>query len=620
MTGDQPGVTRAPRVSVVMPTYDHDAFLPAAVNSVLAQTLPDWELVIVDDGSPGDTRAALGELLADPRICLEVLPVNTGLGHALNVGVRATQAPYVAYLPSDDLYHREHLATLAAALDAEPGAVLACSGIRHHETRSEAGRIPGEPLQLVQAMHRRTSHDWVERAELTSDDLDAMLWNRLLEDGTLVETEQVTCEWSHHPAQRHLVLREPVGGLNAYRSRYGVRVPLRLQSTVGALQDEVAQYRAARERPPTPPAPDGLRILLVGELAHNPDRVLALEERGHRLFGLWTDTPNWFNTVGPVPFGHVEDLPRDDWERALAADPPDVIYALLNWQAVAFSHRVLERANALGIPFAWHFKEGPFFCRERGLWPELAALHTRSDGQIYSSEELRHWFAATLPATRTLPSLVLDGDLPRRPQREGTRSPLWSDADGEPHTLIAGRPMGPEPRFVGRLAERGIHVHLYGEKVQAQMRDWVQAVQAVAPAHLHLHRQVAQEDWVAEFSRYDAGWLHDFESRNAGDILAATWDDLNVPARVATLAASGVPLIQRDNAGSEVATQSLSRRHDLGLFFQDADDLADQLLDRSRMGELRESVWSQRATFTFDAHADRLIGFLRAVIASRRGR
>ena len=55
---------------------------------------------------------------------------------------------------------------------------------------------------------------------------------------------------------------------------------------------------------------DDLKILLVGELAYNAERVLALEERGHKLYGLWTPEPYWWNTVGPLPFGHVEDIPR----------------------------------------------------------------------------------------------------------------------------------------------------------------------------------------------------------------------------------------------------------------------------------------------------------------------
>jgi hypothetical protein len=313
----------------------------------------------------------------------------------------------------------------------------------------------------------------------------------------------------------------------------------------------------------------------------------------------------------------VKEVPRDDWRNAVRALRPDVVYALLNWQAVPFAHEVL-RAD-LGVPFVWHIKEGPFFSRQHGHWPQLVDLHTRSDGQIYSSEELRSWFAATVPASRDGMSMVLDGDLPKADAFEGgARSALLSDATGDVHTVIPGRPMGPPPRFVAELAAHGVHLHLYGQKAAAQMRDWVEEVQRLAPGHLHLHPQVGPDRWVEEFSQYDAGWLHDVRSRNGGDIRAAIWDDLNLPARMATLAVAGVPMIQRDNPGHVVASQSLARDLDLGVFFADAADLAAQLRDRQRMAALRESVWAHRAQFTFDAHADDLVDFFRKVRADSR--
>ena len=604
-----------PRVSVVMPTYDQDAFLPAAVASLLAQTVDDWELIVVDDGSPGDTAAALGPALDDPRVRLEVLERNGGLGAALNRGLDLATAPVVTYLPSDDVHHAGHLASLLAALEAAPEAAMAVAGVRHHQVEASTGRIDGEPLQLVQVAHRRTDERWVERAELTTDDLDRMLWGRLQEQGPVVETGAVTCEWGWHPAQRHKALREPWGGLNTYRSRYQVAEPLRLQSTAGHLHDEVDHYRRFRERPSTPRAADGLRILVVGELAHNPDRILLLEERGHELHGLWTDTPVWFNTVGPVPFGHIADVPREGWREAVRTLRPDVVYALLNWQTIAFAHEVLTAD--LGVPFVWHFKEGPFFARDHGLWPQLVGLHTGSDGVVYSSPELRTWFEATIPASASRPTIVVDGDLPKGEWLAGERSPLLSADDGAVHTVIPGRPMGPEPEVIGALAEVDVHVHLYSEKAAVQMRSWVEEVQRVAPGHFHLHAQVDQSDWVREFSRYDAGWLHSFVSDNRGDLHAATWDDLNYPARMGTLAAAGVPMIQRDNSGSVVATQSLARDRDLGVFWREAADLSAQLCDRPRMTALRESVWRQRGDFTFDSHVDDLVDLFRQVIARR---
>ena len=62
---------------------------------------------------------------------------------------------------------------------------------------------------------------------------------------------------------------------------------------------------------------DALQARRVGALAFNPERVLALEERGHRLFGLWTDDGLGAHTVGPLPFGHVTDVLSVEAARAL---------------------------------------------------------------------------------------------------------------------------------------------------------------------------------------------------------------------------------------------------------------------------------------------------------------
>ena len=329
-----------PVVSVIVPAWLPDAtataFLPAALESLLAQTLAGWEAVVVDDGSPLPVAPLLP---ADPRIRLVRHDSNRGLGAALNTGLAATSGGFVAYLPADDLITPEHLETLVAALDAAPAAALAVTGVRHSYNRYATGRVEGRPLQLVQVMHRRTADRWTERAELVTDDLDRMLWSRLAEHGPTVETGEVTCEWVDHPGQLSKVLREPEGGLNTYRSRFAVREPIRMHTTVGNRIDEVAHHRRQRERPDTGRvSASGLKVLLVGELAYNADRVLALEERGHRLYGLWMPDPYWYNTVGPLPFGHVTDLPREGLGRTPSGSwDVDVMYGLLNWQAVPFA-------------------------------------------------------------------------------------------------------------------------------------------------------------------------------------------------------------------------------------------------------------------------------------------
>jgi hypothetical protein len=606
--------TQAPRVSVLMPIFNQAAFVGRALGSLLAQSLPDWELLIIDDGSTDELAAALAPFIADPRLRLLRLEHNSGLGAALNTGLAAAQGDYIAYLPADDHYYPTHLHSLVACLDAQPDAVLAYAGVRYHYNRYAQEQVPNEPLQLVQVLHRRTTQRWLERSQLVSDDLERLFWQRLRADGLFVATRAISCEWVDHPQQHHKLVREPLGGINPYRAHYGARGPLRFHSSVGNHIDEHRLYARYRERPAPRPSPDGLKILLVGELAYNADRVLALEERGHKLYGLWTPEPYSFNTIGPLPFGNVTDLPRHGWRDAVRALKPDVIYALLNWQAVPFAHQVL--CENPGVPFVWHFKEGPFICLQKGLWPQLHDLYARADGQIYSSDAMRAWFDTVVPGlSERAPTLVLDGDLPKRDWFDAEPAPRLSQSDGAIHTVVAGRPIGMHPWVVEALAHHAIHLHFYGDFTQGQWRDWIATVRPLAGEYLHLHPTVDQDRWVVEFSQYDAGWLHLFESRNNGELRAATWDDLNIPARLATMVAAGLPLLQRDNSGAVVATQALVAQHDIGVCFHDFDQLHAQLGDQARMQQLRQNVWAVRHQFTFDAHADRLVAFFRQIIA-----
>ncbi|WP_202033851.1 glycosyltransferase family A protein [Massilia sp. Dwa41.01b] len=442
--------TAIPRVSVLMPTYEQAAFLPRALDSLFAQTLADWEVIVIDDGSSPATRAALAPWRGDPRVRYVRHERNEGLGKSLNLGLEMARASMVAYLPSDDVHYRDHLAQLCAALDGDPGAILAYSGLRHSYNRHAAGQIPDSWLQLVQCLHRRCAVRWTERSGFESDDLEQLFWHRLRPLGRFVATGQVSCEWVDHPAQRHKLMQEPLGGINPFRQHYRVREPLRFRTSRGNVIDELSQYESTRARAPTPRAPDGLKILLVGELAYNADRILALEEAGHTLYGLWTRQPYWYNTVGPLPFGHVEDLPMDDWRGAIARVQPDLIYGLLNWQAVPFVHEVMLATS--GIPFVWHFKEGPFICLEKGTWPQLVALYQHADGCIFSSPEMRDWFDTIVPGlSRTRPCHVLDGDLPRQAQFDGPAAPRLSALDGAPHTVVPGRPIGLHPHTVAEL-------------------------------------------------------------------------------------------------------------------------------------------------------------------------
>ena len=94
---------RAPLVSVVVPVYDVEAYLPEALDSVLAQSHRALEVVVVDDGST-DGSGALADDYAgrDPRVRVVHTP-NRGLGAARNVGVRHATGEILAFADSDDV-------------------------------------------------------------------------------------------------------------------------------------------------------------------------------------------------------------------------------------------------------------------------------------------------------------------------------------------------------------------------------------------------------------------------------------------------------------------------------------------------------------------------------------
>lgn len=98
-----------PSVAVIIPSYNRAALLERAVQSVMSQTFRDFELVVVDDGSTDGTAELPLFKNSDPRLRYLRLPQNKGVSAARNAGVKATSAPWIAFLDSDDEWLPEKL-------------------------------------------------------------------------------------------------------------------------------------------------------------------------------------------------------------------------------------------------------------------------------------------------------------------------------------------------------------------------------------------------------------------------------------------------------------------------------------------------------------------------------
>lgn len=148
-------VEHSPRVSIVMRTKDRAPLLRRALDDILAQTLTDWEAVVVNDGgaaAPVDALVAERENALGGR--LEVIHVDGGTGSmeaAANLGAQRARGEFVIIHDDDDTWAPEFLATMTSALDDDPTAVAAAARteiiferlVGDHTT--EIGRMPFVP-------------------------------------------------------------------------------------------------------------------------------------------------------------------------------------------------------------------------------------------------------------------------------------------------------------------------------------------------------------------------------------------------------------------------------------------------------------------------------------------
>jgi hypothetical protein len=205
----------APRVSVVMPVRNGAAYLDEAVDSVLAQTLEDLELVVIDDGSTDATPDILDRFArSDDRVRVRRIAAS-GLTPALNIGWREARAQYVARLDADDVALPTRLAKQATFLDDHPRVGVVGSAyvpLSHAGERLAVVRYPSDDATLRADLRRYNClpHPtvMVRRAALEAahgyrldqaEDYD--LWLRIAERWELANLEEPLILYRHHAGQ-----------------------------------------------------------------------------------------------------------------------------------------------------------------------------------------------------------------------------------------------------------------------------------------------------------------------------------------------------------------------------------------------------------------------------------
>lgn len=134
-----------PRVSILVPSYNHGRFLERTLASAIEQTFRDWELLLFDDRSSDDSVAIAQKIAeTDPRIRVERNPENLGAYGTQQRALEASSGELIAILNSDDFWHPEKLERQVAALDAHPDA--SCAFVLGWMTDEHGAPITGEDV------------------------------------------------------------------------------------------------------------------------------------------------------------------------------------------------------------------------------------------------------------------------------------------------------------------------------------------------------------------------------------------------------------------------------------------------------------------------------------------
>ena len=172
-----------PLISVIMPVYNGAAFIHEAINSVLKQSYPHLEIIIINDGSTDDSDSVIRKVSASLSLLLHYhYQENRGPSAARNRGIEMAHGEILAFIDADDLWDDEKLAVQMAHLETQPEILLAWGNVQIFEINEQGQRMPkGQPWHgpnLGSALFRQAAFEQVglfDENMRYSEDLDWFL-------------------------------------------------------------------------------------------------------------------------------------------------------------------------------------------------------------------------------------------------------------------------------------------------------------------------------------------------------------------------------------------------------------------------------------------------------------
>lgn len=207
-----------PKLSVLMPIYNASHFLGHAIESILSQTYPDFELIVINDGSTDNSLEILCHF-TDPRILIIDNPVNSGIVSSLNSGFAAASGAFIARMDADDYSLPNRFKTQLQFMELQPDIGVCGTQYRiigEVTTEAQVTRLPTRPdilacslllrscLAHPSVMMRRNILDQLEGPLYESSYKhaeDYRLWARLSDITRMANLKEVHLLYRHHEGQ-----------------------------------------------------------------------------------------------------------------------------------------------------------------------------------------------------------------------------------------------------------------------------------------------------------------------------------------------------------------------------------------------------------------------------------
>ncbi|MBX6386338.1 MAG: glycosyltransferase family 2 protein [Microbispora sp.] len=249
---------RCPKVSVIIPVHNTSGYIGQTLDSIFAQTYPDFEVILINDGST-DTPELIAALEPYQGRIVYLEQENRGPAAARNAGIRVARGEYVAFLDSDDLWEPDYLAEQMSILEKDPRIDVLYPNARIFGDGAEAGRTamelsPSEgpvtlervldercniPIYVTARRHAVVRAGLFDEAFLRAEDYE--LWVRMLKTGARFE-------YHAQPLVRYRVRPDSLSSNTGRQFRAGLQVLDKVERTMALTPPERDALREARRR------------------------------------------------------------------------------------------------------------------------------------------------------------------------------------------------------------------------------------------------------------------------------------------------------------------------------------------------------------------------------------